>query len=139
MAEQVIIVPAADVATIDGTATLVAATDHKLVDANPNRESIIISADIADVWLAYGSAAAVVRKGNVVRFGGDPFVESNWKGEIHVISTGAAVVGFAERELGTHTLLGDDTGYTPSGPSDGYSTRAVITPGYNPGHPYPPQ
>ncbi len=105
-----------------GTFTL-AGADAKLVDANASRGVLIVSA-AADTWLAYGTTPAVVGQGHCVRGGAIPFVEEDWKGEVHAIGTG--VVGFTE----TNLAVGDDQGertagadtFTPSGPGD---TRPV--------------
>lgn len=121
MAEQVEIVQAADIAANVGGVTLTASTDEQAVAANISRERLIISADTADVWLGYGTAA-VVGQGHCVRQGGPPFEERAWKGEVHLISTGAAVVGWTE----TVYEAGDEQGerptgadtFVPSGPSD---------------------
>lgn len=123
MPEQVITTEAATVkAVVHAVDVLTAAADQKLLDANASREAFIVSADVADVWLYYGVGPAVVRVGHCVRAAGSAFVERSWKGEVHVISTGAAAVGCTELELsvgddqGEHPVGGD--AFVPSGPGD---------------------
>jgi hypothetical protein len=109
--EQVITEEAPTVnANVAGT-RLAPATDHTLIAPNASRESLIVSANVADVWLAYGTGAAAVGMGHCVRAAAPPFVEKSWKGAVHAISTGAAVVGYTELEL----AVGDDQGEEPTG------------------------
>lgn len=137
MAEQVIIEQAADGAATMGGRTLVAATDVKLADVNASRDRLIVSADTADAFLSYGAVAAIAAKGVRVKAGGAPWVEEHWKGEVHIISSGAAVICVTE----TSFQAGDDQGerptgadaFVPSGPGD-----AAIPPPTTPGSIPPP-
>lgn len=119
MPDQVYTEAAADLsATVTGVA-LVANQADAAITANANRDRLIISANVADVWLGYGQAA-VVGKGHCVRSGGPPFEESAWKGSVSLISTGAAVVGWTETSYeapGTDVMSGEPA-FTPRGPSD---------------------
>lgn len=110
MAEQVLTEQAPDAAAVvDGT-VLAPNVDSTLLAANATRDRLIVSANVADVWLGYGKAA-VVGKGHCVRTGDSPFVEFAWRGSVHAISTGAAVVGYTETSYG----VGDDQGERPTG------------------------
>ncbi len=141
MAEEVIIEQASAGGATEATATLVANTDHTLAIANDSREKLTISADVADVWVSEGVAPAALETGTVVRAGGQPYEITDWKGEVHVISAGAAKIGVTE----TSYQVGDDEGerqpgadtFVPSGPSDNYYQRAQPT-APPPGTPYPP-
>lgn len=141
MPEEVIIEQASAGAVTEANAVLVANTDHTLAVANDSRDVLTISADVADVWVSEGAVAAVLHKGVVVRAGGGPYEVKDWKGEVHVISAGAANIGVQE----TSYHAGDDQGeeqpgadtFVPSGPSDNYFQRAVPT-APPPGTPYPP-
>lgn len=112
-----------------GTATLTGA-DAKLVGANASRGALIVSA-AGDTWLSYGATPAVVGHGHCVRGGAIPFVEEDWKGEVHAIGTG--VVGFTETDL----AIGDDQGertagadsFTPAGPGDARPVAHPPAPG----------
>lgn len=125
MAEQVLTEQAAAIAANVGGTTLTVNTDDAAISANASRERLIISAGTADVWLGYGQAA-VVGKGHCVRQGGPPFEERAWKGAVHMISTGAAVVGWTETEYS----VGDDQGERPVGAD---TFEPVGPPGEGPG------
>jgi hypothetical protein len=146
MAEQVIIEAApVEAGSIFGE-VLVANTDTLLLAANASREAFVVSADTADIFLSYGSSAAALNKGIRVKAGGSPFREENWKGEVHVISSGAANIYGFELDLSVGPDQGEqpagaDT-FVPSGPSDDYSSQAIQSAENNPAGPgqaYPPQ
>lgn len=119
---QVITISAAAAAAVNDSATLLAATDHKLLNADAERLGVILSVDVADAWVSLGTSVAAVRKGFAVRAGGVPLLLTGWPGEMHVISSGAAVVAYAELKAS----VGDGQGerpagadaFVPSGPSD---------------------
>lgn len=141
MPDEVIIEQASDGAATNGGATLAANTSQPLAAANRSRERLIVSATVADVWLSYGTAAAVVGHGICVRSGGPPFEERAWKGDVQVVSGGAAVVGVTE----TSYAAGDDQGERPAGADafvpqsptgqDQWQTAHVTSP--PPGVPFP--
>lgn len=122
MPEQVLTELARDGGATKGGTVLTAGVDHVLAPENHSRDRLIVSVGVADAWLSYGTDAAVVGSGHCVRSGAVPFEESQWPGEVHIISAGAAVVGVTE----TSFELGDDEGerptgadtFTPHGPSD---------------------
>jgi hypothetical protein len=124
--------------------TLVASTSTSLLAANAERERFTVTADVADIFLWYGAGPAQLSKGIRVKSGGAPYMEESWKGAVQVISTGAATVYGTEQNL----AVGDPTfqselptgtsAYVPSGPSDGYGTRAVVTTGWKTGIKWPP-
>lgn len=142
MPEEVLIEAASDGAATQTGGALVAATDHTFAAENHERDRLIVTADTFDIWLSFGTGAAVQGQGIRVKAGGDPYVESGWKGEVHGISSGAALYGINE----TSYHAGDDEGerqpgadtFAPTGPSDNYYQRAVKT-APPPGTPYPPQ
>jgi hypothetical protein len=111
MPDQVITEEAASRAANVATVTLVASTSTALLAANASRECLIVSANVADVWLFYGAGPAVVGHGHCVRTGGAPWVDKTWKGAVFVISTGLAVVGSTECLLS----VGEDQGEEPTG------------------------
>ena len=122
MPEEVIVEAAPVEAGAIFGVTLAANTDQQLLAPNASRESFIVSADVADAFLSYGATAAQVNKGVRLKAGGPPFVEHNWKGAVHVISTGAAVVSGYEEDLSVGDAQGEQPAgaqtFTPSGPSD---------------------
>lgn len=122
MADEVIVEAAPVEAGAIFGVTLAAATDQQLLAPNASRASFIVSADTADAFLSYGATAAQVNKGVRLKAGGPPFVESNWKGAVHVISAGAAVISGYEEDLSVGDAQGEQpTGaqaFTPHGPSD---------------------
>lgn len=131
MSEEVIVHEAADEGATVGTVTLVAATDHTLVSANVSRDGLYVSAGVADVWLSYGTSPAVVGSGHCVRSGGAPFIDRSWKGEVHVISTGAATIGWTETDFAFGYAQGElptgaDT-FAASGPADSVVRVPTIT------------
>lgn len=143
---QVLAISGAAVAANNGTKTLVPDTDWELLGHNASRAGIIISVDVADVWVSLGGGAAVVQHGFAIRADGLPCVIHGWPGKVHVISAGAAVVGFSE----LLAAVGEDEGeeptgyaaYVPSGPSDSYSadaTESAENDPAQPGVPWPPQ
>lgn len=138
MANQVIIVPAADAEATSSTLALPAATSTEVIAANPLRNTVIISTE-ADVWLYYGAGPAVVGEGLCVREAADPWVESEWKGAIYAICAAATALGIIETEIGITSEADLDAGYAPSGPSDNYFERAVPAAGWGPATPFPPQ
>lgn len=128
MSEEVIDEQAADEAATSGGVTLTANAANTLIGANDSRERLIVSVNVADVWLGYG-VPAVVGVGYVVRAGGSPFEERSWKGSVSAVSAGPAVVGWTE----TAYNVGDDEGeetpgaleFVPHGPSDGHPSTDV--------------
>lgn len=129
MSDQVIVEQAADKAAVMAGQTLVAATDVKLANPNASRDRLIVSADTADAFLSYGTAAAIANKGVRLKAGGAPWVEDRWRGEVHIISAGAAVICVTETSFSS----GDDQGemptgadtFTPSGPGDTAPTASL--------------
>jgi hypothetical protein len=136
MADQVIIVPAADTVASSGTHAPAANTSVLIAAANPLRNTLIVSPETADVWLFYGAGPAVVGVGVCVHATDDPWVESEWKGAVYAISAGSAVIGTVETEISITSLGGEDTGYTPSGPSDTPIPAPTLWPNATP---FPPQ
>jgi hypothetical protein len=126
-----ITVPANAQSTNNGDATLVADTSTELRPAYATRLGIILSADVADVWVTLSTSAAVVGQGVAVRADGDDVYISGWAGQINVISTGEAVISYTE----FLAEVGEDGGeeptgtaaFVPSGPSDNYYETAVAT------------
>lgn len=141
MSEQVLTEAASAGAAVSGGAVLVADTDHVLAAENHERDKLIVTVETADAWLSLGAAAAVVGQGIRVEMDGPPYEITDWKGPVHIISHGAAVVGVEETSFAT----GDDEGerpagadtFVPSGPSDSFSQNARAND--TTGRPYPPQ
>jgi hypothetical protein len=141
VAEEVIIEQASDGAATQAGETLTANSSQSLAVANKSRERLIVSVNTADVWLSYGTAAAVVGHGICVRAGQPPFEERAWKGDVQVISAGAAVVGVTE----TSYAAGDDQGertagadeFVPQSPSGQDYWQGVRVTSPAPGVPYP--
>lgn len=113
---------AAAAGAVSDGATLVAATERKVLDADAERLGVIFSADVADVWVSLGSAAAVANKGFVVRSGYPPVQLHGWNQEIHVISAGAAKLAWTELKASVGDQQGEmpagSDAFVPSGPSD---------------------
>jgi|SRR5581483_10557355 len=141
MPEQVLTEAASAGAATQGGAVLVADTDHTLAAENHERDKLTVSVETADAWLALGAGPAVVGQGVRVEADGPPYEITDWKGAVHIISHGAAVVGVEETSFAAGADEGEqpagaDT-FVPSGPSDSFSQDATSQD--TTGETYPPQ
>lgn len=143
MPEEVIIEAASAGNATSGGAVLVANTDHTLAAENHSRDKLIVSVETADAWLSLGAAAAVVGQGVRVEADGPPYEITDWKGAVHIISVGAAVVGVEETSFAVGADEGEEPAgadtFVPSGPSDSFSSDAMQNTQDTTGHTYPPQ
>lgn len=96
MPEEVLTEEEVATTVINSKITLTAATDDHLLVADEYREKLVISNPTGghDAWVCNGTAAAVAGEGIYLPVGGT-YVERDWSGDVHIISTTGTVIGVA--------------------------------------------
>lgn len=114
--------------------TLAANVMVQVLAANASRASFVITVDVADTKVYYGTLPAELpvyagAQGVLVKAGAPPFRETNYKGAVCAVSSGAAALGGVEVSY----QQGEDQGeqptgtaaFVPSGPSDKEYQQAI--------------